>query len=98
MNDRHVDGLTRRASLATLGVAGLMALASPLRASAKHKNGKNTKAKKRCQTQIAQCTTLVAQACPGDDACVARLQPCCTVVGQCDFSGFITCLQQAAKP
>ena len=100
MNDRHFDSLTRRASIVTPGVGGSAAVASPFTVAAKqkHKNASNTKAKKRCQSQIAQCTTLVAQACPGDAACVARLQPCCTVVGQCDFSGFITCLQQAAMP
>jgi hypothetical protein len=99
MNDLHFENLTRRASLSTLGVAGLAALSTPFTAAAKqkHRNGekeKTNKAKERCQTQVAQCTDFVVASCPGDAACVAKLQPCCAFSGQCDFTGFITCLQQ----
>jgi hypothetical protein len=101
MNDLHFDSLTRRASLTTLGVVGLAALASPFTATArqKHKHAnkkreKTNKAKERCETQVAQCTDFIAASCPGDAACVAKFQPCCTFSGQCDFTEFITCLQQ----
>jgi len=99
MNDLHFDSLTRRASLTALGVGGLAVLASPLTTAAKqkHKNARNAKtnkAKERCETQVAQCTDFISAACPGDAACVAKFQPCCTFSGQCDFTGFITCLQQ----
>jgi|SRR5215213_6855696 hypothetical protein len=111
MNDLHFDSLTRRASLTTLGVAGVAAFASPFTATAKrkhknantkqrkHKNANTTQAKtntaiERCQTQVVQCTDFISAACAGDAACVAKHQPCCTFPGQCDFTGFITCLQQ----
>jgi len=101
MNDLHFDRLTRRASLTTLGVAGLAAFASPFNATAKrkHKNANTNQAQtntaiERCQTQVAQCTDFISAACPGDAACVAKFQPCCTFSEQCDFTGFITCLQQ----
>jgi hypothetical protein len=114
MNDLHFDRLTRRASITTLGVAGLAAFASPFTATAKRKHKKaNTKQRKhknantkqatantaieKCQTQVGQCTDFISAACPGDAACVAKLQPCCTFSGQCDFTGFINCLQQAAS-
>ena len=101
MNDLHFDSLTRRASLTTLGVAGVAAFASPFTATAKrkHKNANTKQAKtntaiERCQTQVVQCTDFISAACAGDAACVAKHQPCCTFPGQCDFTGFITCLQQ----
>jgi hypothetical protein len=101
MNDLHVASLSRRTSLTTLAVAGLAAFAGPFTATAKRKhknanakNAKTNKAKERCKTQVAQCTDFISAACPGDAACVAKFQPCCTFSGQCDFTGFITCLQQ----
>ena len=100
MNDLHFDNLTRRASLTPLGGGGLVALASPVRAAAKgnkSKNRKGSSAKKRCMTQVAQCTDFSTAACAGDPACAATFQPCCSPAGQCDFTGFITCLQQAVN-
>src|SRR5215213_3026252 len=101
MNDLHFDRLTRRAVLTTLGVAGLAAFVCPFNATAKRKHKKaNTNqaqtntAIERCQTQVAQCTDFISAACPGDAACAAKFQPCCTFSEQCDFTGFITCLQQ----
>jgi hypothetical protein len=101
MNDLHLDRLPRRASLTTLGVGGLAALASPFTATAKRKRknanakkAKTNKAKERCETQVAQCTDFIVASCPGDAACVAKFQPCCTFSGLCDFTGFLTCLQQ----
>jgi hypothetical protein len=92
MNDVTFDGLTRRASLLGLGVAGAAALATPITSEAKNKGKK--KAKKKCRSQVEPCTTiLTAFNCSGGDPdCIAQIQLCCQLVGTCDFNAFVACL------
>ena len=88
-------GVSRRASIMTLGTAGLAAaLGSPFTADAKKKGGKNKKKKKcrdRCKPQVGQCTTAIAGLCAGDPTCLDSAL-CCPILGSCDFSGFFACL------
>jgi hypothetical protein len=91
MNEVTFDALTRRASLASLGAAGVAALALPLAADAKNKTKK--KAKKKCKSQIEPCVTILTEAegsCDPD--CVAQITACCQFAGNCDFNGWLTCL------
>jgi hypothetical protein len=94
-------GVSRRASLLTLGAAGLTALAVPSLAGAK-KNKKNTtkkKAKQKCQKQEGQCVVSVLTLCEGNpdpDACAAQVEACCQFTASCDIVGFFNCLSTPA--
>lgn len=91
-------GITRRASLATLGATGLAAaVAGPLSADAKNKK-KCKKRKKKCQSleeicapQVEECKTIVAIACGTDPGC-DHLLDCCDVFETCDAGAFVACL------
>jgi hypothetical protein len=97
MNHVNFDSLTRRASLATLGVAGMVALAHPFTAGAK-KNRKKKRNKgdvnKLCKQQVDQCLESSALfGCEEDDLeCQALFETCSPEMGQCDFDGFFVCL------
>jgi hypothetical protein len=100
------DALTRRASLLSLGVAGLTAAVSgPLAAGAKNKNKKakkklKKKQKQKCQSQVEPCEAVLTANCEdtnqGDPdglaECLATQPPCCESLGTCDVEGFFTCL------
>jgi hypothetical protein len=93
MNDRSFDALTRRASLVTLGAAGLATLAGSLTGYAKNnRTNTNRKAKKKCKRQAGQCTSVVTEACEGDPDCLERLLACCEPTGRCAIVGFLDCL------
>jgi hypothetical protein len=94
---RAVGRVSRRASLMTLGMAGLAALASPLSTVAKkRKKSAGKKARQKCQKQRGQCTTFLLPICAGGSAdCVVRVQRCCALAGNCDPVGFFTCLNAA---
>lgn len=101
MEPRTFDALTRRASLLTLGTAGLAALSLPLTGAARKKNRKNRNKKKGdvnkfCKTQVEQCETFVLPLCEdiNDPECVEVLA-CCAPLGSCDFDGFVACLEEA---
>jgi hypothetical protein len=102
MNDLPFDTLTRhaarrasrRASLMTLGKAGLAALASPLSTVAKKKRA-GKKAKQKCQRQVGQCTTFLLPLCGEDPDCLTFAQQCCALTGNCDPVGFINCVSPA---
>ncbi len=106
MNDLSFDAVTRyaatalsrRASLMTLGGAGvstLAAVARPITADAR-KQSAAKKAKKKCKKQIGPCVTAVAPDCSGDPACLAGVRRCCGLAGICDIIGFFTCLPTIA--
>lgn len=102
MEPRTFDALTRRASLLTLGSAGLAALTLPRTAAAK-KNRKNRNKEKGdvnklCKSQVGQCETFVTALCEdiNDPECVAVLA-CCAPLASCDFNGFIACLEAAQE-
>lgn len=96
MESRTFDALTRRASLLTVGMAGLASLARPLTSAAKknrkNKNKKKGDVNKLCKTQVGQCETFINTFCQGQPGC-ADLLDCCSEVGVCDFTGFIACVE-----
>ena len=95
MNNGSFDALTRRASIVTLGAAGLAAtLGGSFTADAKKKGGKNKKKKtctNPCPAQVASCTTALTNICAGDPGCQDSIA-CCSSLGTCDVSGFLACV------
>lgn len=98
MDEASFDALTRRASLVTLGTAGLAAaLGGSFTADAKKKRGKNKKkSPDRCASQVAQCTTSITAFCSGEPTCLDSVA-CCPILENCDFTGFFTCLVASAQ-
>jgi hypothetical protein len=97
VNPTTIDTLTRRASLLTLGTAGLIAeLARPFAVSARKKHGKSKGKKvdpdKLCKKQIQQCLDFLTPKCGEDARCVATANLCCPVLGDCEFAGFFDCV------
>lgn len=105
MNDNSFDTLTRhaagrvsrRASLLALGTAGVAALAGPISGEAKKQKRKQKqsvgkKARQKCQQQVGQCVDFLTPICVGDVTCLAKVQRCCAVVGNCDPVGLFTCV------
>lgn len=88
---------TRRGSLA-LGSAALLGLAQAPRAAARKKSCKKKsrkKVNKACGAQVDECTAYLAPFCAGapDPAqCQATVDLCCAPLGDCDFTGTLTCL------
>ncbi|MEZ4565111.1 MAG: hypothetical protein R2853_20485 [Thermomicrobiales bacterium] len=78
-----LSGISRRASLLSLGAIGLTAL-TPRRSAAKKK-----KANSRCKKQIAECRTSFALVCSGDN-CPAAIA-CCDLLSDCNFTAFASC-------
>lgn len=90
MDEQSFDHLTRRASLATLGVAALAGVLGHAPAmSAKQRSGK--KAKKKCQNQVSQCLSRVSLLCENDPGCQQTLPACCQQLSTCDFNAFLIC-------
>jgi len=92
-----VGGFSRRASLVTLGTAGLAALTHPFTTEAKKRKKKRKtstgkQAEKKCKTQTGQCISAITPLCKGDAACLARIQNCCLIAGNCDPVGWLQCL------
>ena len=83
--------VTRRASLISLGVAGLGATMSPL--ATKGKNKKKPDVNKLCKPQVDQCKASFSVLCggAGDPDCVAVLG-CCESLATCEFTSFVVCL------
>lgn len=90
MDEQSFDQLTRRASLATLGVAALAGLLAQAPAtSAKQRSAK--KAKKKCKNQVSQCLSRVSLLCENDPGCQQSLPACCQQLSTCDFNAFLLC-------
>jgi hypothetical protein len=104
MNAIALDALTRRASLLSLGVAGLTAaLTSPLSAGAKNKAKKKLKKKQqqKCQAQVGQCNDTYTAYCESisDDpdvvqTCLDAYTPCCESLASCDYAAFFACTRR----
>ena len=97
MNQFVSSVLNRRASLMTLGAAGLKPVASSVAASAKKKQKKHGKKKRkpgdvnrRCTLQAEAWSTFVTTACAGDATCL-EFVTCGEPLKTCNFTGFFTC-------
>ena len=91
MDTQAFDALTRRASLVTLGAAGLAALVAPIAADAKKKRSKKGDVNKRCKQQVAAWTAFVPALC-GDGPNCDALIACGAQLAVCDFTGFLVCI------
>jgi hypothetical protein len=95
---RVAGGVSRRATIATLGTAGFAAIANPFSVDAKKSGGKNKKScprqEDRCAPQVAECTTFLTALCGGDPTCQDSIG-CCTLLGSCAANSFLTCLANA---
>ena len=106
---RRAAGIgSRRATLLTLGTAGVAALAHPLSTQAnKNKNKKKSdrKEKKQCKNQLAQCTAQAAQCATQVEQCNTSVRTicagdpictermsCCPFLGNCDVNAFLSCV------
>lgn len=92
--------VSRRSTLLTLGLVGVGAITAPTATEAKRKRRKKQqsvgeKAAQKCQQQVGQCVAFLGPTCDGDLTCQARVQRCCTVVGECDIVGLFTCASMA---
>lgn len=88
---RTVDGVSRRASLATLSGAALAVAARPDVSEAKKKKGKSCgkKQKQKCNGVESQCVATGAALCQGDPDCLAAINLCCQ---ECFADEFLNCL------
>jgi hypothetical protein len=92
MDSGSFDALTRRASLLTLGAAGLAGVAVPMVGLAKKKKKKKKgDVNKFCKQQVSDCQTFVTVQCAGNPDCLDAL-PCCDPLATCDFGGWLNCL------
>jgi hypothetical protein len=115
MNDSAFDEIarsttehvSRRASLMTLGGAGLAALlAAPFATGAKKKNNNNNKKRKKktrrkidaavaaaCGAQIGQCQTFLTAMRSN-----AQQVACCQLLTDCNFTAFGACINANMTP
>jgi hypothetical protein len=84
---RTVGAVSRRASLLTLGTAGLAALTGPFTAGAKRKNKKRNKKckkdKKACKNDLGDCTAEAAQCAAQGEQCTTFLTGFCAGEPNC---------------
>lgn len=95
---------TRRGSLA-LGSAALLVLTQGPGAEAKKKKSCGKKSKKKvnraCGAQIDECNAFFVPFCaaaPNPVQCQATVDLCCAPLGDCDFSGYATCVAAQLQP
>jgi hypothetical protein len=91
VESRAFDAWTRRASLLTLGIAGLGTLGAPL-ADAKKRKKKKGDVNKFCKTQVEPCVTLLPESCGGNEECIEAMTACCAFLGTCDYLGLVDCI------
>lgn len=106
MNERTLEGLTRRAYFLVATVAAPTVFASRLATAKKNtSNKKLKKAKKACQqdldtclareatcaAQMDDCESTLLLICGADPDCLAN-RFCCPLLETCDFPGFFDCL------
>lgn len=100
-------GTSRRGSMMTLGAAGLAAIfAGSFTSEAKNKGGKKKKQRPAppppasppppdlCAPQVEECSAVVTSLCNGDPKCVDA-PACCSFLGTCNASGFLSCFLAA---
>jgi hypothetical protein len=88
------DVLTRRASVVSVGSAGLAALSIPIAtAGKKSKHKKKGDVNKLCEPQVEQCLAFFGpDDCDSDSRCA-----CCSFLGTCDITAFYDCLASAIE-
>lgn len=101
LTERAARNISRRASLLTLGAAGVTsALSAPISADAKkNKRNKNKKKCKKkcpkpeelCAPQVEDCRLVVSAVC-GDEPGCDHLIDCCETFASCDVGTFLACL------
>ena len=105
LNQRTIEGVSRRRSLLALGATGIATLTGQFTAEGKKKGGKNKNKNKvprvplicpsppedPCPGQAEQCVTIVSLACEGSTTCQAQVD-CCSFLRTCDANGFFACL------
>jgi hypothetical protein len=95
MDDSAFDSLTRRASLATLGAAGLAGLTMPMTSEAKKKKKKGDP-NKLCKKQVGDCTAFLTALCGGNPDCQDSID-CCSSFATCNTSAVLACLVTATN-
>jgi hypothetical protein len=99
MNDLSFEALTRRASLLTLGAAGLAGLAGPIAADARKKG----KGKDKCKKQVGTCQEGLADLClvafgaDSVEACLDAFGPCCEFLKGCNTAQAFACAVEVAE-
>jgi len=94
MDRGSFDALTRRASILTLGGAGLAGLATLITTEstdAKKKRGKKVDVNKRCKRQVAEWAAFAPSLCSEGPDCEALIA-CGAQLATCDFTGFLNCV------
>jgi hypothetical protein len=93
------DALSRRASLATLGAAGVAVLAMPTLADAKKKKKGKKKGdvNKRCKAQAETWVTFVETECGTGPECQEFIA-CGVPLRTCNFSAYFDCYLAATAP
>ena len=99
-----MSAATRRGSLA-LGAAALLGSTPAPRAEAGKKKSCGKKSRKKvnkaCGAQVDECTAFFGPFCaaaPNPAQCVATVDLCCAPLGDCDFSGYATCVAAQLQP
>lgn len=75
-------------------------VSSESRKRGKQRNKKKSGQEKilsRCNSQISDCDAFVQENC-NDAACLAAVTVCCQLLGECNFTGFIACVNEATAP
>jgi hypothetical protein len=91
--DTFTQGLSRQLPTAA-------SIASENRKRGKKQNKKNAGQQKifsLCKSQILDCEAFAQVSCQGDAACITELTACCDFIGVCNFTGFITCLNDPTQ-
>lgn len=73
-------------------------VASESRNRGKKRNKKKSAQEKvfsRCNSQVSACEAFVQENCLGDAGCLTSVTPCCELMGECNFTGFVTCVNDA---
>ena len=77
-----LSGLSKRASLLSVGALGISALMPGVSTAKK-------KANSRCKKQVGQCQTSILSVCEGSN-CPAAIA-CCDLLKSCNFTNFVAC-------
>ncbi len=85
----------------TGGLSRQQPTSSPVSSESRNRGKKRNKKKSgqekvlsRCNSQVSECGTFVQENC-NDAACLAAVTVCCELLGTCDFTGFIACVNDA---
>ena len=97
MSDTIFDTFTR-------GLSRQLPTAAPIASESRNrgkkqnkKNGGQKKVFSLCNSQISDCEAFAQVSCTGDAACITAISACCQLIGVCNFTGFVTCINDAAQ-